>query len=102
MPRVRRRGHQYRGTLTEQQFWTLALGGRDGFDSEEQYRQAWRANRDELLAGVNEGTRPAGWWELEFRGKRKPGESDLDVLHRCGLLRPEEKSLLVNWGLLKK
>jgi hypothetical protein len=103
MPRVRRRGHTLRGELTSEQTWCLVAGvertGCPAFATDADYERAWWFHRDELMASVNPTTRPDAWWSLEFKGERKPGEKDWEVLERAGLLTVQEQHLVEKWGL---
>ncbi len=57
----------------------------------ESMRRAWNDNRDRILGEWNSlrdhpGMRPAAWWVFDFKGTRKDGEKDWEVLARYNLL----------------
>jgi hypothetical protein len=70
MPPRRRQDKRRRRELTYDQGWELLLGPDRGsaFADEAEARAAWDANRDELLADCNGGTRPWAFWRFEAPG----------------------------------
>lgn len=71
--------------------------GHPAFASRADYERAWWQHRDFLMTSVNPCSRPDAWWTLEFKGERKPGEKDWEVLERAGLLTETEKCLVEKW-----
>lgn len=128
MPRKRRTA---RKTLTPEQEWelTFAWGGQcthrpdigprpdcqgigcwSAFDSDEEREEAYWANHDRLIAGLNVGVRPPAWWVYEAAGVCRheprcetPGEGGERTawLDRHGALDARERATLVRWGELE-
>ena len=71
------------GTLTQAEVWDLQLGMDGGFASEAERRAAWLRWRDELIAGVNLGTRPEAFWDYEPGVPAELRHGALDALARA-------------------
>ena len=90
------------GNLTQEQEFTLLFGvdkTNFPFRSMDAMRAAWIANRPELLASVNPGTRPSGWWLFESReGRDRNGPEALLELIKSGELTEGEAERLRRLG----
>lgn len=93
MPRLRRRGHIIRDSLTDQQEWNLLIGDfPNAFHSEQARREAWVRHRHEF--SMNDLTRPAAWWDYDSPEPRNRQEKSHIQLDRLGMLTESERRLL--------
>ena len=108
MPTIRRK-RKNRRTLSYVDWMDLVIGGPYTPGERTRLRPLWESHREQLMASVNPGTRPAAFWEFEVEKKDRPGEPadprkpgyvpdelQIDRLKRLGLLTPAEKALLAD------
>ena len=105
MPRVRRRGRGRQTDLDIGQHFELTIGPDDhrpAFKSPFTRRAAWFMHKDDLLAAVNEGTRPWAFYEFELKEHPPQGfRAEQRFLEERALLTDEEKAQIAAWESLK-
>ncbi len=77
--------------LTEEREVDLVQGWRGAFDSDEDRRACWAANRERLMASTNPCCRPAAWWHYEAGVPRDPHRPDDEQLYAIGALTDAER-----------
>ncbi len=97
MPRLRRRGHVM-SMLTVEQSFELLLGPitEGAFANDSERRSAWHRYRGELMASVNEFSRPWAFWAFEVGRVPSPsaGDRQVDLLRELNLLSEAERTIL--------
>jgi hypothetical protein len=71
------------------------------FVDDESRQIAWFAQRDALLQGWDDGSRPYAWWLYESGLGERPHGSEARWLAEHDLLEPDEAAKLVAWGRLE-
>jgi hypothetical protein len=93
--------HPQRGRLNQDREMVLRYGPDPrwpAFRSEDQYRDTWLRNREQMLATYRHGRRPMAWWRFEAGDLRYPGdETERSTLYQAGLLTEEEQRELLAW-----
>src|SRR5262245_23550174 len=98
MPTNRTPRQRQRHPLSWEQEMSLELGEserRRAFATDQSRREAWKRNRDHLMARCHDGQRPSAWWEFDATIQRpREREYEAAALWEAGLLFPEEAAML--------
>ncbi|MDZ4779595.1 MAG: hypothetical protein SGJ19_05025 [Planctomycetia bacterium] len=78
MPSIRRR-NKHRSQYTQLEYYAVASGHDffGSFKTEDDWREAWQAMKDELLPAFIQqcpGQRPWAWWKFEATERRQPAD----------------------------